>query len=263
MKQVASNNNCPLSHSLPDCLRQKDVQSLMDVSVKSKMYSSPIGPHVDGTIIPEHPEALMKKYSAKHDLMFGMTESEAFHLFPEFTTNHGVTDTEQRNILRSLLAAEFGVSGDVKEQIVKMIYNEYRDFQQTREDKMVNLRMLLDIFSDARVVSPLMKTANQHSRNHRASYMYIFQHITQHGYYPPQFGSVHGEDLAYILGMPLVGGTYHFVHNYTQEEKLLSEHVMAFIVNFAKTGSPGSRQVQYSNFVVIPKRNCSKLLSPH
>ena len=32
-----------------------------------------------------------------------------------------------------------------------------------------------------------------------------------------RFGSVHGEELAYVLGMPLVGGTYHFVHNYTHQ----------------------------------------------
>ena len=69
-----------------------------------------------------------------------------------------------------------------------------------------------------------------------------------------RFGSVHGEELAYVLGMPLVGGTYHFVHNYTNQvrgipaktreqknaifcqERLLSEHVMSFWVNFAKTG---------------------------
>ena len=34
-----------------------------------------------------------------------------------------------------------------------------------------------------------------------------------------RFGSVHGEELAYVLGMPLVGGTYHFVHNYTNQVK--------------------------------------------
>ena len=65
-----------------------------------------------------------------------------------------------------------------------------------------------------------------------------------------RFGSVHGEEMAYVLGMPLVGGTYHFVHNYTNQvkicpnskfkflyqERLLSEHVMSFWVNFAKTG---------------------------
>ena len=241
MRQVAHQTNCHQYPSLSDCLRQKDVRSLLDIPIKSSLYSSPIGPYVDGTIVPERPDILMQKYTAKHDLLFGLTQSEAFHLFPAFTATYGVTDTEQRNILRSLLESEYGVQGEVKEQIVKMVYNEYTDFQQLREDKLVNLRMLLDIFSDARVVAPLMETANQHSNNQRSSYLYVFQHVTENGYYQPQFGSVHGEDLAYILGMPLVGGTYHFVHNYTQEERMLSEQFMAFVVNFAKTGSPGSR----------------------
>ena len=46
--------------------------------------------------------------------------------------------------------------------------------------------MLLDIFSDARVVAPLLRAANLHSGNQRASYLYIFDHVTQNGYYPPQ-----------------------------------------------------------------------------
>ena len=97
MKQVADHTHCPLNHHLPDCLRQKDIQHLMDVSVRSKMYSSPIGPHVDGTIVPDHPEALMKKYSAKHDLMFGMTESEAFHLFPAYTAGNNQSELSNCN----------------------------------------------------------------------------------------------------------------------------------------------------------------------
>ena len=42
----------------------------------SSLYASPVGPYVDGHIVPEKPEELMKKYSAKHDLMFGLTHSE-------------------------------------------------------------------------------------------------------------------------------------------------------------------------------------------
>ncbi len=40
-----------------------------------------------------------------------------------------------------------------------------------------------------------------------------------------------------------MGGTYHFAHNYTEEEKQLAETVMTYWVNFAKTGSPVSRYV--------------------
>ena len=70
--------------------------------------------------------------------------------------------------------------------------------------------------------------------------MYVFEQTTAQGFYPSMFGSVHGEDIAYLLGMPLVGGTYHLVHNYTDQEVALSELLMVFLVNFAKTGSPGS-----------------------
>ena len=48
----------------------------MDFPNSSSLYASPVGPYVDGHIVPEKPEELMKKYSAKHDLMFGLTHSE-------------------------------------------------------------------------------------------------------------------------------------------------------------------------------------------
>ena len=48
----------------------------MDFPNSSSLYASPVGPYVDGHIVPEKPEQLMKKYSAKHDLMFGLTHSE-------------------------------------------------------------------------------------------------------------------------------------------------------------------------------------------
>ncbi len=35
----------------------------------------------------------------------------------------------------------------------------------------------------------------------------LSRHSTEKGYYPKDFGSVHGEDLAYVFGMPL--GTVH------------------------------------------------------
>ena len=84
---------------------------------------------------------------------------------------------------------------------MKTVFNEYRNFHQTREDKMVslakrkyeilkilpskvNLGLLLEIFSDARVVAPLVRAANLQSDSERASYLYVFKHTTEAGYYP-------------------------------------------------------------------------------
>lgn len=49
-------------------------------------------------------------------------------------------------------------------------------------------------------------------------------------------GTVHGEELPYVFGAPLVGGFNHFGLNYTLSEVLLSELVMTLWTNFAKTG---------------------------
>ncbi|KAB7498140.1 Neuroligin-4, X-linked [Armadillidium nasatum] len=51
-------------------------------------------------------------------------------------------------------------------------------------------------------------------------------------------GTVHGEELAYVFGAPLVKGFSHFGLNYTLEEQFLSELVMILWTNFAKTGNP-------------------------
>ena len=48
------------------------------------MYTTPFGPIVDGVVIPDNPLTTLSHYKtfARYDVMFGLTESEAFHLFP-------------------------------------------------------------------------------------------------------------------------------------------------------------------------------------
>lgn len=49
-------------------------------------------------------------------------------------------------------------------------------------------------------------------------------------------GCIHGEEIPYILGAPIVGGLSHFTRNYTKAEIFLSEAVITYWSNFAKTG---------------------------
>ena len=51
------------------------------------MYTTPFGPIVDGVVIPDTPLDILSQKGhantfAKYDVMFGLTQSEAFHLFP-------------------------------------------------------------------------------------------------------------------------------------------------------------------------------------
>jgi neuroligin len=47
---------------------------------------------------------------------------------------------------------------------------------------------------------------------------------------------VRGEDVHYLLGLPLVGGHPFFPQNYTLQDIRVAESVLNFFTNFAKTG---------------------------
>lgn len=51
-----------------------------------------------------------------------------------------------------------------------------------------------------------------------------------------RIGAVHGEDLAYIFGAPLAEWPDHFSRNFTKQEVALSEALMIYVGNFARTG---------------------------
>jgi neuroligin len=48
--------------------------------------------------------------------------------------------------------------------------------------------------------------------------------------------STHGEEIPYVFGVPLQRQNFPSHHHFTEAERLLSEAVMTFWTNFAKTG---------------------------
>lgn len=51
-----------------------------------------------------------------------------------------------------------------------------------------------------------------------------------------KMGSVHGEELPFVFGAPLVDELGHFPKNYTRSEVALSESIVQFFANFVRTG---------------------------
>jgi neuroligin len=67
--------------------------------------------------------------------------------------------------------------------------------------------------------------------------MYVFAHNAESGEHATISQSIHGEDLPFVFGAPL-GAAGPFQTFYNAEERLLSEAVMRYFTNFAKTGKP-------------------------
>ncbi|GLG92735.1 Neuroligin-1 [Gryllus bimaculatus] len=121
-------------------------------------------------------------------------------------------------------------------EILATIVNEYTDWERPVQHP-INIRdETLEALSDASVVAPAVRTADLHSAQRRNSFLYVFDYQTKFGDYPQRQGCIHGEELPYVLGAPLVGGLAHFPRNYTKAEVLLAEATMIYWSNFARTG---------------------------
>lgn len=51
-----------------------------------------------------------------------------------------------------------------------------------------------------------------------------------------RLGSLRGDDIPYLLGLPLVGGDPLYPGNYTRVDAGVSETMLHFVSNFAKSG---------------------------
>uniref|UniRef100_A0A1B0AJ86 COesterase domain-containing protein n=1 Tax=Glossina pallidipes TaxID=7398 RepID=A0A1B0AJ86_GLOPL len=174
-----------------------------------------------------------------------------------------------------------------KQRIIMRTYivNEYTDWDRASQHPINTRDTAVAALSDAQFVAPIVRTADifainspppissaggigslgnsggiisastQYTTQSGRCYFYVFDYQTKDGDYPQRMGTVHGEDLPYIFGAPLVDGFSHFPQNYTKSEIALSEAVITFWTNFARTGNPNEHHRQDSILPASKERN--------
>uniref|UniRef100_A0A1B0GQE1 Carboxylesterase type B domain-containing protein n=1 Tax=Phlebotomus papatasi TaxID=29031 RepID=A0A1B0GQE1_PHLPP len=206
--QVAQSVHCPIADDeLVACLRKKRYSEMLRAKVSSPKFSTIFGPLIDGLVIPNEPASIMSQSTdtfSKYDLLFGMTEVESYHMLNAIELMYGLLENERDTLLRFYLQNRF------------------------------EIHKVLEIFSDARVAGPLVQTGLFHAKSNPRSFMYVFAHNSEAGEYAY---SIIGEELAYVFGAPL-SSSGPFQPFYNSQERLLSEAVMKYWTNFAKTGNP-------------------------
>ncbi|XP_041565227.1 neuroligin-4, X-linked isoform X1 [Drosophila elegans] len=246
--QIAHALDCPLNEHvgaedddvLLDCLRHRRYQDILHIPTALTQFSTSLGPIVDGHVIPNQPYKVMGHYTehfSRYDLLFGITESESYHTLAALALEEGLRENERDNLLRFYMQSRFDVRPDLA---LAATLKKYQDMYNN-PIKATNLEhrdVVLDILSDARVVGPLLQTGMFHADVNRRNYMYVFGHNSASGPYAHLPHSIMGEELAFIFGAPLATAGPFPSGNYTVQEKLLSEAVMAYWTNFVKTGNP-------------------------
>ncbi|XP_049948285.1 uncharacterized protein LOC126456583 [Schistocerca serialis cubense] len=252
--QVADALNCPTQNELLACLRRQSLEDLMAVQVKAAPFVSPFAPVVDGTSVPNDPEQIMGVYHSlfsRYDLMYGVTQIESYQLFGKEALVYGILEKVCLETLKDYMQARFQIRTELAVGEAQALYS--RGDWDAPLDAEDHRDALLHMLTDARVVAPVVRTGDYHSRVNDRSYFYVFTHRTVYGDYSnskPQ-GSISGEELAYVFGAPVEGSRHQHPHIFTPSERILSENVMTLWTNFAKTGNPNEPHPVTSNEPVV------------
>ncbi|KAK3881490.1 hypothetical protein Pcinc_014072 [Petrolisthes cinctipes] len=202
-------------------------------------YYYAFGPTVDGVVIDTDFDTDRQSYInrlASYDLIFGVTPSDAFFTFNDEDIRFGFETDKRNKILRTFIRNTYNYH---LTEIMATVVNEYTDWERTVRHPISTREETLALLSDALYAAPVMHSGNLHALASRATFLYVFDHQTRNGDFEHQrLGCVHGEELPYVWGAPLVDSLAHFPYNYTQVEIKLSEIVITYWTNFARTGNP-------------------------
>ncbi|XP_011338292.1 neuroligin-4, Y-linked [Ooceraea biroi] len=206
----------------------------------------------------------------KYDLLFGVTTSEALWKFAEKDVLQGFEGERRDRIIRTYVRNAYVYH---LTEIFYTVVNEYTDWERTVQHPVNTKDACVQALSDAQFVAPLVQTGDLFTLRHTKkpnnphispipdsekepmpkTYFYVFDYQMKDGDYPQKMGSVHGEELPFVFGAPLwVEGFGHFPKNYTRLEMALSESIMQYFANFAKTGNPNIIDHHGRNDTLLP-----------
>ncbi|XP_065354913.1 uncharacterized protein Nlg4 [Calliphora vicina] len=213
---------------------------------------------------------------AHYDVLFGVVTGESIWRFSAHDIQNGFEGERRDKIIRTYVRNAYNYHLN---EIFFTIVNEYTDWDRASQHPINTRDTAVAALSDAQFVAPLIRTADifaanspppmsssssgggtasastQYPGQSGRCYFYVFDYQTKDGDYPQRMGTVHGEDLPYIFGAPLVDGFSHFPQNYTKSEIALSEAVITYWTNFARTGNPNEHHRQDSALPASKERN--------
>ncbi|KAL1380674.1 hypothetical protein pipiens_014019 [Culex pipiens pipiens] len=279
--KLAKEVNCSIPEDLiknheqiVDCLRDVPLEDLFAADIQPPSFLSAFGPSVDGVVIrpgrtnqdiDETPIRGTSKRSqgaaGRYDLLFGVVTGEALWRFSAADIQSGFEGERRDRILRTYVrnAYTYHLS-----EIFYTVVNEYTDWERTSMHPINTRDAAVAALSDAQFVAPLVHTGDMlapppplpgQEPSGPKCFFYVFDYQTKDGDYPQRMGTVHGEDLPYVFGAPLVDGFNHFPRNYTKSEVALSEAIMIYWANFARTGNPNEHHRQDSILTASKERN--------
>ncbi|XP_039679321.1 acetylcholinesterase [Perca fluviatilis] len=238
---------------LVDCLRGKTPQELIDqewqVLPWSALFRFSFVPVVDGEVLPDTPEAMLSSGNFKDtQILLGVNQDEGSYFLlygaPGFSKDNDSLISREDFLEGVKLSVPH--ANDIGLEAVVLQYTDWMD----ENNGLKNREAMDDIVGDHNVICPLAyfaRTYAQHTalktnmgggmnsggNSQGGVYLYLFDHRASNLAWPEWMGVIHGYEIEFVFGLPLVKRL-----NYTVEEEKLSQRMMKYWANFARTGNP-------------------------
>ncbi|KAF7993013.1 hypothetical protein HCN44_005794 [Aphidius gifuensis] len=235
---LIDDNNDNDDNDIGDCLRLLPLEILLNVDLPEIKFMPRIGPSLPVDENNPDPGMDMERASdefIKVPLMIGVSTAEACFDFSENDIQNGFEEDQRNRILRTYIRNSYYYHLN---EIFSAVRNEYTDWEKPILHP-INIReSTMEALSDGHTVAPLIRIAYYHARRGADTYFFHFNYQTKDSIYPQRLGSVRGEDIPYVFGLPLTSGGQFFPFNYTRQDQGVAEALITFFTNFAKTGNP-------------------------
>uniref|UniRef100_A0A182IJN3 COesterase domain-containing protein n=1 Tax=Anopheles atroparvus TaxID=41427 RepID=A0A182IJN3_ANOAO len=231
------NGRKPTTDDITECLRDKPIEALMGVRLTSVRFMPSWGPFLplEDSLDPEFAMEHSGEGFITSELMLGATTTESYNDFSASDIQYGLEEDQRNRLLRTYIRNAYTFHLN---EIFSAVRNEYTDWDKPIQHP-INIRdSTMEALSDGHTVAPIVKVAYLHARRGAKTYLFHFAYQSKESEYPQRLGSVRGEDLPYIFGLPLVQGGPVFPQNYSRQDMGVNEAVLNFVTNFCKTGDP-------------------------
>ncbi|CAH8429195.1 unnamed protein product [Schistosoma rodhaini] len=248
------------------CLRSKSITEILDAHDTmydpASYFSVPFPPVLDNNFFPyENSQSFrqLKYLKPSGALMFGINKNEgSYFLLYAFVSNSkwmkNLTDlpiTNRMDYLRCLRQVldldDDDERPEFTEPLIRYTDFEYQTYQQLPTLKSWTER-LEEISSDRSFKCPTINMATAVTNDYRIPgrrrahtlpvYFYEFQHRTVSLPMPKWTGTMHGYEIEYVFGIPFSPQFQASFYRFTDEERQLSDIMMTYWANFARTGDP-------------------------
>uniref|UniRef100_A0A0X3PZ08 Carboxylesterase type B domain-containing protein n=1 Tax=Schistocephalus solidus TaxID=70667 RepID=A0A0X3PZ08_SCHSO len=250
------------------CLQLKPSSAFIDA--QNSLYdpyaylSIPFPPVLDGHFLPYNSSQSFRELEflkPSGSLMMGMNTNEgSYFLLYAFVGNETLmkdrnalpvrTHTEYLKALYRVLDMHGVDRPDLLEPLIALTDFEYQDYTHlpgpttwtNKLEKISSDRSFKCPTIDfARVIVNEQRAVHKHPNKRsvtRPTYFYEFTHRTKSLPWPTWAGVMHGYEIEYVFGIPFSPLFNEAFYGFTDEERELSDVMMTYWANFARTGDP-------------------------